>query len=325
MHRKLALATGLLFSANLFAAPSPEELKAMFIKEVSQDQGLTADAVKGILDQAEKNQQVLDAIARPWEAKPWYQYRPIFLTDERIEKGVAFWKENQELLAKAEQQTGVPAKIIVAILGVETYYGTRQGNYRVLDSLYSLGFYYPPRATFFRKQLAEFIRLTEQEKLDLTGLKGSYAGAMGYGQFIPSSYLHYAIDFDGDKVRDLFSSKADAIGSIGNYLQKNGWKTGEEIAFPATLTSVQAKQFVREKLEYQEDWQTLSEAGVSLSTNRNVAPSAKAKLLAFEQQSSEEYWLGLENFYVITRYNHSPLYAMAVFQLAQAITEKMGS
>ncbi len=296
-----------------------------FITMMAEKHQFDPDFIKQTLNGANKNQTILEAIAKPWEAKPWHQYFPIFLTEKRLAKGLAFWQEHQEDLQRAEQETGVPAQIIVAIIGVETFYGTYKGKYSVLDALYTLGFYYPPRATFFKSELAEYFLLTREEGFDLADVKGSYAGAMGWGQFISSSYRHYAVDFDGDGVRDLLNNPTDAIGSVANYFKRHGWQSGEPIAFKATVATSSNKvdDLVSKSLKYKHTWQELSDAGVRLDDKTSLSAQQSVKLLAFEQPDNTEYWVGLPNFYTITRYNHSPLYAMAVFQFSQQLQQAM--
>ena len=294
-----------------------------FVQEMVDKHGFKSSYIEQTLNNANKSQTILDAIARPWEAKPWHQYYPIFLTEKRLNKGLEFWQTHKDTLEKVEKETGVPAQIIVAIIGVETYYGTYKGKYPVLDALYTLGFYYPPRAKFFRSELEQYFLLTREEGFDPHGLKGSYAGAMGWGQFISSSYRHYAVDYDGDGIRDLLNNPVDAIGSVANYFKKHGWKPGKDIAFPAEVTGDQYQSLVNKNLKYKHTWQELNEKGVSLKTTAEISSGNSAKLLEFEQKDSLEYWVGLPNFYVITRYNHSPLYAMAVYQFSEQLREGM--
>ena len=199
---------------------SPEELRQEFIDLMVNEHQFKRTVIESTLAKANKNEVVLQSIAKPWEAKPWFQYFPIFLTEKRLAKGLTFWQTHQQTLARAEQETGVPAEIIVAIIGVETFYGTYQGKYSVLDALVTLGFHYPPRATFFRSELAQLFLLAKEENFDITELKGSYAGAMGWGQFISSSYRYYAVDFDGDGVRDLVNNPVYVSGSVANYFNK---------------------------------------------------------------------------------------------------------
>ena len=269
--------------------------------------------------QAQRRQEILDTMARPWEAKPWHRYRPLFVTPDRIKKGVGFWQRHAEVLARAEQRYRVPAALIVAIIGIETFYGRQMGRHSVLDSLYTLGFHYPERGDFFSKEFAQLVLLAREEKWSLTTLKGSYAGAMGMGQFMPSSYRHYAVDFDGDGKRDLFANPVDAIGSVANYFAQHHWRWGESTVEPALIGLAPVGTLLRPEPELRQQWAELAAAGIELAIP--LAPDTPVKLLALEQADGPEYWVARHNFYVITRYNRSPLYAMAVHQLSQAIQE----
>ncbi|MFT6344531.1 MAG: membrane-bound lytic murein transglycosylase B [Paraglaciecola sp.] len=300
---------------------SPEELRQEFIDLMVNEHQFKRTVIESTLAKANKNEVVLQSIAKPWEAKPWFQYFPIFLTEKRLAKGLTFWQTHHQTLARAEQETGVPAEIIVAIIGVETFYGTYQGKYSVLDALVTLGFHYPPRATFFRSELAQLFLLAQEEEFDITELKGSYAGAMGWGQFISSSYRYYAVDFDGDGVRDLLNNPVDAIGSVANYFKKHHWKANNAIAFKAKVSGNQYSALLTQSLKYSHQWSQLQVAGVSI-TGEELNKDMSVKLFEFEQTNSKEYWVGLPNFYVITRYNHSPLYAMAVFQFSQQLKQE---
>ena len=224
-----ALFISAFFDANAMTEAESQAAKDAFVA-AQVKQGFDQQQVKQFLASSNFDQTIIDAISTPWEAKPWYQYYPIFLTEKRLQKGLEFWQENQQVIAKAAKEFNVDPQIIVAIIGIETFYGSYLGNYRVKDALYTLGFYYPARATFFRSEYANLMSLITEEKLDDATLKGSYAGAMGYGQFIPSSYRHYAVDFDGDGRRDLLTSKADAIGSVANYFHQHGWKKNQPVA-----------------------------------------------------------------------------------------------
>ncbi|MBO2557882.1 lytic murein transglycosylase B [Shewanella algae] len=320
--KKLLAPLGLLLSLNLSACataevPSPEQLKQDFIKQ-QQSQGFSQQEVESFLASAQKNQAVLDAISSPWEAKPWHQYYPIFLTEKRLEAGLSFWQQHEQTIARAAKTYGVDPQIIVAIIGIETFYGGYMGKYPVIDALYTLGFYYPPRATFFRGEFAKLMTLLKEEQLNKETLLGSYAGAMGYGQFIPSSYLAYAVDFDGDGKRDLLGSVDDAIGSVANYFHRHGWKAGEPVALELNTTATpKAKVWKGEKLNYQVA--DILSPEVALKENRDLDVSQKALLIELEQADAKDYWLGLNNFYVITRYNRSPLYAMAVYQFSEQL------
>lgn len=323
--RKFALSIGgllLVASGSAFAQQAdddPQQLIDTFVKQHAEQHDVSVAQVKQWLGQAERNQQVLDAIQRPWEAKPWFQYYPIFLTDKRLTAGLRFWQTHADTLARAEQQFGVPAEIIVAIIGIETFYGEYLGKYSVLDSLYTLAFYYPPRARFFRSELSEYLQLAAAEQWPVKQQKGSYAGAMGLGQFISSSYRHYAVDFDDDGQRNIISNPVDAIGSVANYFSEHRWQAGQPIAH---------------KPEQQQAWQKVATDGMKPDTTvgklrqegyqidslyRDDMP---VKVLALETENGHEYWLGFDNFYAITRYNHSPLYAMVAYQLSQQLAAK---
>jgi membrane-bound lytic murein transglycosylase B len=313
------LALGLVISSFSIQA-SPAELQKQFIDLMVDKHQFSREVIETTLAKANKSEAILKSIAKPWEAKPWHQYYPIFLTEKRLTKGLAFWQTHQKTLARAEQEFGVPAEIIVAIIGVETFYGSYKGKHSVLDSLVTLGFHYPPRATFFRSELAQLFLLAKEENFDITELKGSYAGAMGWGQFISSSYRHYAVDFDGDGVRDLLNNPVDAIGSVANYFKKHHWKANAEIAFKAKVSGTQYPKLLSKSLKYTHQWSQLQNAGVSISAP-DLSEHKSVKLFEFKQADNKEYWVGLSNFYVITRYNHSPLYAMAVFQFSQQLKQ----
>lgn len=297
------------------AAPSAAE-KKQFVAEVVQQHRVPAAKVDALLAQAEYQQSIIDAITRPAEGKPWKAYRPIFLTAARIKDGRAFLAQHRVALAKVEADTGVPAEVVVAIIGVETSYGRITGSYRVLDALYTLAFHYPKRAPFFRSELMQVFALVEEESLDLTAIKGSYAGAMGWGQFMPSSYRAYARDGDGDGRRDLFGSLPDVFASVANYFVAHGWKRGEPVALPATRDA-KAKAFVPETLEAKFSLLELGKKGYRLQ--QAIGHAAPATLLTLDGAQGKEYWITFKNFYVISRYNRSPLYSLAVWQLSQAL------
>ncbi len=291
-----------------------------FINEMHKEHGYDKAVILAWMKDVKQQKTALEAIARPAEGVlTWKKYRKIFLTSKRIDKGVQFWKKNAEFLSRAEKEFGVSAEFIVAIIGVETFYGKRAGSYPVLDALTTLGFDYPPRSEFFKKQLKHYMLMVREEKLDARKLTGSYAGAMGMPQFIPSSFRSYAIDFDGNGVRDFWNSSADSIGSVANYFSKHGWSAGEPVVSRAMVDS-EAKKMASKKMKPHKSVIDYKRQGVN-----PVEPfkdKARATLLKLDGADGEEYWLGLNNFYVITRYNHSPLYAMAVYQLSQAISTK---
>lgn len=288
-----------------------------FIKEMVQRHGFDRAQLETWFKQAQVRADIIEAISRPAESKPWYQYRPIFLQPARIEGGAEFWDQHAKVLRQAEQTYGVPPQIITAILGVETRYGIHQGTYRMMDSLVTLAFNYPPRAAFFRDELEQYLLLTREEGIDPLAMTGSYAGAMGQAQFISSSYRHYAVDFDGDGKRDLWTNAADAIGSVANYFKEQGWERGGTVAVPAVVSGDRVQALLDKGLKPTLKAADMKRQGVS--TDAALPHNALVSLIELEQQTGPEYWLGLQNFYVITRYNRSPLYAMAVYQLSEEI------
>ncbi|MEX0950940.1 MAG: lytic murein transglycosylase B [Gammaproteobacteria bacterium] len=273
-----------------------------------------------LFEQAEYRQKIIDAISRPAERLPWHKYKNIFLQEDRIAAGVDYWKTHADTLARAEQEYGVPAEIIVAIIGVETRYGRHAGNYRVVDALATLGFNYPPRAKFFRQELEQYLILTREQSVDPLSIKGSYAGAMGIPQFISSSYRNYAIDFNDDGQIDLWNDHVDAIGSVANYFSRHGWRPGEPVIYKTIQQPDDAKKWLSEGLKPDRQFAELCAAGFEVDAR--IDDAAAITVLRFEQSDAEEIWLGRDNFYVITRYNHSPLYALAVYKLAQAIKSR---
>ncbi len=291
-----------------------------FALEMVKRHGLESAHVEGILQEARVLPEVLTAIERPAEAKPWKDYRAIFLVEKRISAGVQFWLAHEHELQQATERFGVPASVVVAIIGVESLYGARSGRLRVLDSLATLAFRYPRRQRFFRSELEQFLLVVSEEKLDILSVKGSYAGAIGIPQFIPSSYRHYAVDFDGDGVRDLVSSRGDAIGSVANYLARHGWVRGATVAVPARVGGPSIAPLVDRGVKPHSTLAALRRRGVEPALE--VTGARKAALIELQGIEGAEHWLGFENFYAITRYNHSKLYAMAVHQLAEAIAER---
>lgn len=290
-----------------------------FIGEMASQPGFNRASLHALFAKVRFIPSVIAAISKPAEALPWYKYRRIFLTHQRIEGGVEFWSQHAAALQRAETRFGVPAEVIVAILGVETLYGRRTGHYRVMDALSTLAFNYPQRAGFFRSELRSFLLLTHQQGIDPLSVTGSYAGAMGLPQFIASSYLAYAIDFNGDGRKDLWRDPSDAIGSVANYLSKHGWERGQLVAVPARVDGHDYASLLKKGLEPTTPLRKVEADGVT--PKQPIKGDPAVALLALESGSGNEYWIGLRNFYVITRYNRSPLYAMAVLQLAQAIRQ----
>jgi membrane-bound lytic murein transglycosylase B len=288
-----------------------------FIQQMASKHQFNQEMLTDVFDQVELKNDIIKKISKPSEGLPWFKYRKIFLKEPRIKAGVQFWRENEQTLASVEKETGVPAAIIVAIIGVETQYGQHTGNYRVIDALSTLAFAYPPRSHFFRSELEEFLLLCREEQINPLTPTGSYAGAMGIPQFMPSSYRHYAIDFNKDSRRDIWRSPDDAIASVGNYFAKHGWQTGQSVVIPIRDTShksVTSFPFLKEDLSL------IKSNAINPNISKPLLSTKKAKIIAFEQENGEELWAASDNFYVITRYNHSPLYALAVFQLSLAIS-----
>ena len=292
-----------------------------FIQEMANRHRFDVDYLLMVFSQAKVKPSIISAMSRPGEAKPWYAYRDIFVNSNRIQGGVRFWRANAAALAQAERVYGVPPEIVVAIIGVETQYGGNMGSFRVLEALSTLAFDYPRRAAYFRKELENYLLLTRQEGIDPLTPRGSYAGAMGLGQFMPSSFLSYAVDFDGDGHRDLWRNPRDAIGSVAHYFQRYGWRAGEPVAVPARVSGTRYPALVSQQLSPPKDSvANLQAQGVVPEVP--VSGAQAAMLLEYQGRDGLEYWLGFDNFYVITRYNHSRLYAMAVYQLGQEIREQ---
>ena len=293
---------------------------SLFIDEMIEEHQFSRKELTAWFASATKKQSIIDAISRPAEkTHTWESYRKIFIKPVRINKGVAFWRKNQSILERAEKEFGVPAEIIVAIIGVETLYGEYKGSFRVIDALSTLAFDYPPRSQFFRKELKAFLLLAREQKQNPLDLTGSYAGAMGYGQFIPSSYRAYAIDYDQDEFADIWNNTEDAVGSVANYFKRHGWKTGATVAVRSRTDKAYDKSLLNNALKPSATISELRTKGFIPITA--IDGSASATAMQLEGERGKEYWLGLHNFYVITRYNHSRLYAMAVWQLSQEIAK----
>jgi len=308
-----------LVSLNAQADYSQRSDVQQFIDEMVEKHNFDRNDLELKFVLAKKLDGVLEAIAKPAEkVLTWREYRPIFVTSKRIGRGNDFLRAHHDILKRAEKEYGVPAEIITAIIGVETYYGRLSGKTQVFDSLVTLGFDYPPRSRFFLSELEQFLLLTREEDIDVSVVRGSYAGAMGMPQFISSSYREYAVDFDGDGKRDLWNSTADVIGSVANYFKVHGWKSGGQVVVPARVKG-QIEE-TRNKLKPHTSISDLAAQGVVPDVA--VDDSAKATVITLKGKRGKEYWLGLDNFYVITRYNHSALYAMAVYQLSQEFDAK---
>ncbi|MHB8425367.1 MAG: lytic murein transglycosylase B [Gammaproteobacteria bacterium] len=287
-----------------------------FIARLVKQDGFDKTWLEKTLATARMRDAVLVAITRPYEAKPWYQYRALFVNPARVTAGVAFWDTHSALLDKAQSVYGVPRSLIVAILGVESFYGRQKGGYRVLDALATLSFDYPPRASFFQGELEQYLLLCREQSFDPSALTGSYAGAMGVPQFMPDSYRKYAVAFDGRGRPDIWNNWADIIGSVANYFHAHGWRKDGLVAVPASLPAVAAQMSTALAPT---TVGALREQGLVVSSG--LADDTRGILVPLQLEHGTEYWLGLHNFRVITRYNRSPLYAMAVIDLSTRIAD----
>jgi len=321
------LTVGLLFgligtvaAANLSERP---EVRT-FIDRMVTKHGFERSQLEADFRKIRLQPKIIAAMTRPAEAMPWYRYKKIFNKPRRINDGVAFWKKYRSTLARAEKTYGVDAQIIVAIIGVETLYGANKGSWRVIDALATLGFDYPRRGKFFQNELEEFLLLAKEERVDPFSLKGSYAGAMGWGQFIPSSYRAYAVDFDGDGRRDILSNPVDAIGSVANYFKSHHWRVGDTVTLPATVKGSYKRRTKLPKGNEKPSLPLSTLVNYGIFLKQKVKGDPLTNYIKLETSKGKfSPWVGFNNFYVITRYNRSPLYAMAVYNLSRAIVRKM--
>jgi membrane-bound lytic murein transglycosylase B len=298
------------------------EIMAFAQGVASRNRTLDEKTVLSFLAEAEPQPKIVELISRPAErVSPWWQYRQRFLTDERIAEGVRFWEANREVLDKVANERGVPAEYIVAIIGVETLYGRITGRFRVLDALATLAFDYPPRSDFFRSELEEFLLLAREESVDPLKTLGSYAGAMGAPQFMPSSYRRYAVDGGSDQRRDLWAAWDDVIASVANYFREHGWETGAPVLAEVALDPDPIFTINPRNLDLDTTVGELRSQGVRVL--QDAAEDTPVVLVSAEQPDGPAYRVGFRNFHVITRYNRSARYAMAVHDLAQAIMARM--
>lgn len=319
-------------SATTLPAEKHPGMRALAEEAAAGDPARAAQVLE-LLERANYQQGIIDAIARPAEVRPWHQYRPIFIAEERIEQGVQFWQRHREWLERVEAHYQVPARVIVAIIGVETSYGRNVGRWKVLDALTTLGLYYPPRQSYFRGELLRYLTLDERPdiRFDRLNAVGSYAGAMGLGQFMPTSYAKWAVDFDQDGQIDLWNSSADVLASVANYLKEHGWRPDEPVLIPL-VARADAVDLGPNRIELNRTLAELRDFGYE-PADRVVDPNAprfglwpiplppdtRTNLLVLDGAQGPEYFAIFDNFYVITRYNRSPLYAMAVYELSELI------
>jgi membrane-bound lytic murein transglycosylase B len=295
-----------------------------FIDTMVEKHGYDRDALVSALKNAESQEAILTAISRPAEKTlTWHQYRNIFLTEERVNAGVDFWRQHKEDLRRISEETGVSCEVLVGIIGVETYFGRITGKYRVLDALATLAFDYPPRSGFFRRELEEFLLLVREEGMEATDATGSYAGAMGAPQFMPSSFRAYAVDSNDDGKRNIWSDWQDVIGSVANYFVAHGWDSETSIVAQASLGTDWKGEVPANTLSPTETVASLSKQGVMFAAS--LPGDHKGQLLTLAGADGDEHWVGFHNFFVITRYNRSVMYALAVHQLGQEIALKVSS
>jgi membrane-bound lytic murein transglycosylase B len=323
------ITAALLACAALFAhatpgattfAGDPEVVE--FARDLEQRHGFSADDLLSQFARVRPNARVLQLIKPPASPlqRSWERYRPRFINDRRIDGGVRFWQENRLSLVRASALYGVPAEVIVAIIGVETEYGANTGSFGVLESLATLAFHYPRRAEFFRTELEQFLLLARENGMSPLAVRGSFAGAIGIPQFMPGSQRRYAVDFDGDQRIDLSGSVEDAIGSVARFLEQHGWQSGQPVAVRARVSGEPDPALVEAGIQPSLKVADLARRGITADAD----PEAVVTLIDLVSPGRPtEYWLGHDNFYVITRYNRSSFYAMSVFQLAEAIRTRL--
>ena len=303
----------LLVSPCAYAADLPGI--PQFIDEMVAKHQFKRDELEQVFHRAQYRQAVIDAISTPATTKPWPEYRAVFINPKRISGGLQFWQRYADALQRAEKQYGVPQEIIVALIGVETLYGNNSGKYSVFEALTTLAFAYPRRADFFRSELEQYLLLARDQNFELLKVQGSYAGAIGIPQFMPSSYRKYAVDFSGDGKIDLLQDPVDAIGSVASYLKQYGWLSGEPVTIYASIGE-------NGRVENMAESHTVAAwAASGVQPNKPVAEDKTARLIDFTVAGGKEFWLAFNNFYVITHYNNSDFYAMSVYQLAEALRD----
>jgi membrane-bound lytic murein transglycosylase B len=296
-----------------------------FIGEMAAEYGFDARALRRVFSKVRYQQSVINAMSRPVLAPPkWYEYAPRFLSSERVDAGVAFWRANEATLERAQGEFGVPAEIVVAIIGVETFYGRNTGSYRVADALTTLAFDYPRRAEYFRNELKQFLLQTRERNISPLEPKGSYAGAQGLPQFMPGSLRDYAVDYDDDGTVDLATDVDDAIGSVANYLSRHGWLADDPAMQPAEFDADKRDQIesaLDGGISGQRTLESWQRDGVTVSGIPEGPGADPAGVLMLEEETGPGYWMVFNNWYVLTRYNRSRLYASAVWKLAQALRQ----
>jgi membrane-bound lytic murein transglycosylase B len=323
LRRWVAALLGMALLAPALAQTPPAEFRPLraeyeqFIGNMQRAHGFDLRELHLLFSELQPNQNVIKAISAPSTAKPWFEFKPLFVDDSRIVNGVRYWTDNAELLTRAQQEFGVPAAVIVSIIGIETRYGRFTGNIRVLDALATLAFEVPGRQEYFRGELEQFLLLAREQRWDPLSIKGSFAGAMGMPQFMPSSYRRRAIDYDANGRVDLWNEPADIIGSVASYLRTSGWKGGMPVVLPARVDGVDSKPLLDLGLKPSLTLTDWAQRGVQSMTP--AEGTLMASLFSLDLLGGAELWFGLENFYALIQYNRSRNYAMAVYQLAQEL------
>ena len=296
-----------------------------FVDDLVANHGFSRDELHKWFDQGRMQVSIIKALTRPAEkTKTYVNYKPMFVSPDTIKRGRAFEEQHRVALERAEFVYGVPREVILSIIAIESRFGRLKGKYRVFDALSTIAFYYPKRARYFTKELREFLLIAKQEGIDPLTVKGSYAGAMGYPQFMPSSFRAYAVDFDFDGKIDIWENPVDAIGSVANYFAKHGWRAGEQVTLTAKVSGDTYLDIMPKRMKLQTTYGEIKKYGWQVTeATVNTPLTDKTKVLPFqlETENGMEYWVGLKNFYVITRYNHSRRYAMTVHQLSQLFAE----
>jgi membrane-bound lytic murein transglycosylase B len=290
----------------------------LFIKKMVKKHGFKENELVDLFKTVTIRPPIMQSIKAPLEQKPWYSYQLFFVNQSHIREGVAFWNQHAAALEKVEKQYGVPAGIIVATIGVETKYGKYKGEYPVIDALCNIAFSGSPRAGFFRSELEEFLLLSREQHLNPRAIKGSYAGAIGQPQFMPSSYRRYAVSYAGNNRIDLTNNVPDIIISIANYYKKHGWQANQPVVIPAMMEKNLYRYFIHVTPPNTLNSNQLSRYGIL--TSNQILPIQKVRVITLQNYYRDEYWIGLHNFEVIRLYNPSNLYAMAVYQLSYYIT-----
>ena len=317
---KFFLSLLLLFPGPLQASYAGRPEVQAFVQDLAQRHGIAEKELTRVFAKAQRLEPVLEAIARPAErVKSWDDYRTLLITERRINEGVEFWKKFRNTLERAERKYGVPPEYVVGIIGVETFYGRNTGNWRVVDALTTLAFDYPPRAGFFRSELESYLLMAREAKIDVFSVRGSYAGAIGIPQFMPSSARRYAVDFDGNGRIDLQKSRSDSIGSVANFLKVHGWQRDADVLVEARVSGDAWRGFVSGRFEPKYSMTELRQAGVEFDSPSPAGANGVLIELANTPERPSEFRIGLKNFYVITRYNRSALYAAAVSDLAREL------